>query len=184
MNKVNTTKMAELTWCSPKGKFSGAGKEISETLGRKPESTDLNERHPFDVEILRIPPGKAPYSYHSHSAHCEFYHVISGSVVVRHTEQTEHMLKWFAEEPYAAIRSGVEDMLKQQVADSRLTTFTVLSEPQWLTGAVPSDADANKAILVRSAVAFEFGLSVESQGQSHRLSGVYTWASGHQVQPG
>jgi hypothetical protein len=56
--------MTELTWSSPKGKFSGAGKEISEALGRKPKSTDLNERHPFDVEILRIPPGKAPYSYH------------------------------------------------------------------------------------------------------------------------
>src|SRR5215471_17154847 len=79
MHKVNTTKMAELTWSSPKGKFSGAGKEISEALGRKPQSTDLNERHPFDVEILRIPPGKAPYSYHSHSVQWEFYHVISGS---------------------------------------------------------------------------------------------------------
>ncbi len=41
MRKVNTTKMAELTWSSPKGKFIGAGKEISEALGRKPESTDL-----------------------------------------------------------------------------------------------------------------------------------------------
>src|SRR6266496_2082007 len=29
MRKVNTTKMAELTWSSPKGKFIGAGKEIS-----------------------------------------------------------------------------------------------------------------------------------------------------------
>jgi uncharacterized cupin superfamily protein len=29
---------------------------------------------------LRSPPGKAPYSYHSHSAQWEFYHVISGSV--------------------------------------------------------------------------------------------------------
>ena len=70
MHKINTTKIVELTWSSPKGKFVGAGKEISEELGRKPESTDLNERHPFDVEILRIPPGKAPYSYHSHSAQC------------------------------------------------------------------------------------------------------------------
>jgi hypothetical protein len=26
------------------------------------------DRHPFDVEILRVPPGKAPYPYHSHSA--------------------------------------------------------------------------------------------------------------------
>ena len=68
MHKVNTAQIVEVTWSSPKGKFVGAGKEISEELGRKPESTNLNERHPFDVEILRIPPGKAPYSYHSHSA--------------------------------------------------------------------------------------------------------------------
>ena len=79
MHKVNTAQIVEVTWSSPKGKFIGAGKEVSEELGRKPESTDLNERHPFDVEILRIPPGKAPYSYHSHSAQWEFYHVISGS---------------------------------------------------------------------------------------------------------
>ena len=49
---------------------------------------DLNERHPFDVGILRIPSGKAPYSYHSHSAQSEFYHVISGSGVVRHKDET------------------------------------------------------------------------------------------------
>src|SRR6478672_1227247 len=68
MHKVNTTKIVELTWSSPKGKFVGASKNVSLELGRKPESTDLNERHPFDIEILRIPPGKAPYVYHSHSA--------------------------------------------------------------------------------------------------------------------
>ncbi len=62
MHKVNTTKMVEVTWSSPKGKFVGAGKEISEELGRKPESTDLNERHPFDVEILRIPPGNVSFA--------------------------------------------------------------------------------------------------------------------------
>src|SRR5207302_4767611 len=88
MKKINTNELAEETWSSPKGKFVGAGKEVSEALGRKPQSTDLNERHPFDVEILRIPPGKAPYSYHSHSAQWEFYHVISGSGVVRHKDGT------------------------------------------------------------------------------------------------
>ena len=97
---------------------------------------------------------------------------------------TEHMLKWFADEPYAALRSNVEDVLKQQVVDSRLRAFAVLSEPQWLTGARPSEKDSTKAILVRSAVAFEFGLSVESQGQVHQLSGVFTWAATHLDQPG
>ena len=88
MHKVNTTEIVEVTWTSPKGKFVGAGKEISEELGRKPQSTDLNERHPFDVEICRVPPGKTPYPYHAHSAQWEFYHVISGSGVVRHKEGT------------------------------------------------------------------------------------------------
>src|SRR5213596_4330501 len=83
MLKVNTNVLPELIWSSPKGKFAGAGKQVSEALGRKPFSTDLKERHPFDVEICRIQPGKTPYPYHSHSAQWEFYHVISGSGVVR-----------------------------------------------------------------------------------------------------
>ncbi len=72
MKKVNTNNMVEFTWSSPKGKFGGAGKEVSEELGRKPDSTDLMERHPFDVEILRLAPGQTPYPYHSHSIHREF----------------------------------------------------------------------------------------------------------------
>ena len=86
MRKVNTNNMSELSWSSPKGRFVGFGKEVSEELGRKAKSTDLNERHPFDVEICRIPPGKTPCPYHSHSAQWEFYHVISGQAVVRHAE--------------------------------------------------------------------------------------------------
>jgi hypothetical protein len=80
MRIVNTNEITEVSWSSPKGTFSGFGKEVSEALGRKPESTDLRERHPFDVEIARIAPGATPCAYHSHSAQWEFYHVISGRV--------------------------------------------------------------------------------------------------------
>src|SRR5262245_23934927 len=88
MRKVNTKDVAEETWTSPKGKFSCSGRGISEALGRKPKSTDLRERHPFDVEIVRIPPGKSAYPYHSHSAQWEFYHVLSGNGAVRHKDGT------------------------------------------------------------------------------------------------
>ena len=73
MQKLNIKDVPEETWTSPSGKFGGAEKEISIALGRNPASTDLKERHPFDVEIARIPPGKIPYPYHSHSAQWEFY---------------------------------------------------------------------------------------------------------------
>src|SRR5437868_2054017 len=84
MRKINVRDIAEETWISPKGKFGGASKEVSVALGRKPTSMDLNERHPFDVEICRIPPGRSNCPYHSHSAQWEFYQVISGQGLVRH----------------------------------------------------------------------------------------------------
>ena len=62
MRQVNVKDVAEEPWTWTKGKFEGASKEISVALGRKPQSTDLNERHPFDVEICRILPGSRPWA--------------------------------------------------------------------------------------------------------------------------
>src|SRR5687768_8327882 len=123
MRKINTNHIAEVTWCSPKGKFVGAGKEISEELGRNPNSTDIKERHPFDVEICRIPPGKTPYPYHSHSAQWEFYHVISGKGVVRHKDGTTAIEPGDAfifppDEPHQIINDSADDLVFYVVADN------------------------------------------------------------------
>ncbi len=123
MRKVNTSDVVEETWSSPKGQFVGAGKEISIALGRNARSTDLMQRHPFDVEILRIPPGKTPYPYHSHSAQWEFYHVISGSGKVRDEEGTTAVVAGdaFIFEPGKAhqfINDGVEDLVVYVIADN------------------------------------------------------------------
>ena len=123
MRKINTKDITEESWSSPKGKFSGAGRQISEALGRKPRSTDLRERHPFDVEILRIPPGKAPYPYHSHSAQWEFYHVISGKGIARHQDGTTAIEAGDAfifepDQPHQLINDGSEDLVVYVVADN------------------------------------------------------------------
>ena len=98
--------------------------------------------------------------------------------------ETEHMLRWLADEPYAAIRSSIEDMLRQQVGDPHLRGLRVTSAPQWLTGARPSDKDSNKMIIVRSGVAFEFAALVQSAGQVRELVGVFTWVGVQLDQPG
>ncbi len=82
MKKINSNELEELVWKSPKGKFAGTGREVSEALGWDPQG-DARARHPFAIEILRIAPGQTPYPYHSHSAQWEFYHVISGKGLVR-----------------------------------------------------------------------------------------------------
>ena len=123
MRKVNTNQMTEITWSSPKGKFAGAGTEISEELGRKPDSTDMNERHPFDVEICRIAPGKTPYPFHAHSAQWEFYHVISGSGLVRDAHGTSSIEPGDAflfkpGEAHQIVNNGAEDLVLYVVADN------------------------------------------------------------------
>ena len=123
MRKVNTKDIVEETWSSPKGKFGGASKEISIALGRKPLSTDLKERHPFDVEICRIPPGKRHCPYHSHSAQWEFYHVISGKGSIRHKDgttliETGDAFIFPPEEAHQLINDSSEELMLYIVADN------------------------------------------------------------------
>lgn len=123
MRKVNTRDIPDETWSSPKATFVGSGKEVSIALGRDPQSTDLRKRHPFDVEILRIPPGKVPYPFHSHSAQWEFYHVISGIGEARHDAGVTPIEAGdaFIFEPGEAHQlrnTGSEDLVVYVVADN------------------------------------------------------------------
>ncbi|MBV8374684.1 MAG: cupin domain-containing protein [Candidatus Eremiobacteraeota bacterium] len=123
MLKVNTNDLDELTWSSPGNKFGGAGKQVSEALGRDPRSTDLLQRHPFDIEIARIEPGKISCPYHSHSHQWEFYHVISGSGYVRHEGGTTPVTAGDAflfkpGEAHAIGNDGETDLVMYVVADN------------------------------------------------------------------
>ncbi|MEY2506100.1 MAG: hypothetical protein QOH01_429 [Verrucomicrobiota bacterium] len=123
MKKINVKDVTEESWSSPKGKFGGASKEISIALGRQPFSTDLRERHPFDVELTRIPPGKTPYPYHAHSAQWEFYYVLSGKGVVRHQGgttaiETGDALVFPPEEPHTFANDSTEDLVMFIIADN------------------------------------------------------------------
>lgn len=129
MRIVNTNHLEERTWSSPKGTFVSSGREISEALGRKAQSTDLMERHPFDVEILRVPPGKVPYPYHSHSMQWEFYHVISGMGTVRHEGGESNITAGDAflfkpGEPHQLRNTGDDDLLVYVIADNPIGEST------------------------------------------------------------
>ncbi|MDQ8202464.1 cupin domain-containing protein [Pelagicoccus sp. SDUM812003] len=83
MQKINSNQLEATHRSSPKNKFGASIKEISVALGREDSSTDLMKRHPFDVAIVTLPPGKALCPYHVHATQWEFYHVLSGRGIVR-----------------------------------------------------------------------------------------------------
>ena len=92
-------------------------------MGRKPQSTDLNERHPFDVEICRVPPGKSSCPYHSHSAQWEFYHVISGKGQIRDGKgltavESGDVFIFKPDEAHQVINDSEEELIMYIVADN------------------------------------------------------------------
>lgn len=137
MKKINTNSLKEDFWESPKGNFKGYGKGVSLALGRDPKSTDVMKRHPFDVEILRIPAGCIPYPLHSHSAQWEFYHVIEGSGKIR-DDEGEHPVEpgdafiYKPGENHQLINSGEKDMILYVIADNPINeSFYYPDSQKW-----------------------------------------------------
>ena len=123
MKKVNSNELEEYSWTSPKGKFVGAGKGLSEALGWDSRGADARARHPFAVEILRVAPGQTPYPYHSHAAQWEFYHVISGRGVVRDDAgrmviEAGDAFIYGPGEPHQLINDSAEDLVIYVIADN------------------------------------------------------------------
>ena len=125
MLKINSSDLAENSITSPKGKYGRANKDLSVALGRKPASTDLLERHPFDVQICRIPPGKSRCPFHQHTVQWEFYHVISGRGIARHKDGRTLIgpgdaFLFRPNEPHELINDRTEDLVLYIVADNPL----------------------------------------------------------------
>lgn len=125
MRIVNIADLSEEQWDSPGGSFAGYGKQVSMALGRDPKSTDLMKRHPFDVEILRVPPGRAPYPFHAHSEQWEFYHVLSGEGDVRAENGRSPIKQGDAflfppTEAHQLFNTGAVDLIILVVADNPL----------------------------------------------------------------
>jgi len=123
MRKVNLNEIKEESWQSPGGKYAVSFKGISEALGREPSSLDLSKRHAFDLEWNRVPPGKANFPYHAHSAQWELYLVVSGKGNVRHQDGATDVVAGDAflfgfDEPHQLTNTGDEDFIYYVIADN------------------------------------------------------------------
>lgn len=123
MRRVKIAELPERERLSPNGKYHALFREISVGLGRERASLDLAKRHPFDLEICRIPPGRARCPYHAHSAQSELYVVLSGRGKVRHDGGTDEVSAGDAfffgpSEAHQLRNEGPEDFVYYVIADN------------------------------------------------------------------
>jgi mannose-6-phosphate isomerase-like protein (cupin superfamily) len=126
MLKVNVRAIPESFSMSPKGRYARGNKDVSVALGRNPDSSDLRERLPFDVQICRIPAGKRRCPYHLHTSQFEYFQVLSGSGTVRHKRgetkvEPGDAFQFAPGEPHQLSNDGMEDFVVLIVADNPLS---------------------------------------------------------------
>lgn len=68
---------------SPGGKFQSYCRNVSQELGARASLDEPGEDHPFDLQIRRIPPGKAVCPCHAHARQWELFIVLQGRGLVR-----------------------------------------------------------------------------------------------------
>ena len=137
MRKINVKRLKEFSGL--RGDSYGVmGKDVSIALGRDPDSTDVLKRHPFDVEIVRLPAGRRNTLFHSHGAQWEYYHILEGKGKVRHANGVTRIQEGDAflfkpGEPHQVINDSNADMVYYLIATNPMNESVHLpDEKRWL----------------------------------------------------
>jgi len=108
---------------SPKKKFGILRKALTLAVGGKKDIGVFGGGHPFDVELTKLPPGKANWPLHEHTAQWEAFIVVSGRGILRTKEAQQEIVPGdFIVNPpgeaHQIINSGQEDLVYYVIADN------------------------------------------------------------------
>ncbi|WP_405820177.1 hypothetical protein OG241_31950 [Streptomyces sp. NBC_01390] len=96
----------------------------------------------------------------------------------------EHWLGWLGDDPAAAVREGIEESLRAQVADAVVEWVKILETPRFLTGGRRRAEDEQAILVTRAALAAPFALSVHTAQHGRSiLLGVFSWAAANLARP-
>lgn len=125
MKKINVGQLKWSPWKSPRGKYAQFGKGISDALGDVRGGWP-KKGHPFNVELVRVPPGKSACPYHLHTNQWEMFVVTSGTGVVRANGKRSKVVAGDAMmhppgEAHELINTGKDDLVFYIIADNPTT---------------------------------------------------------------
>ncbi len=108
---------------SPRGRFHLFRRHISEALGAPRDAGVAGGGHPFDVEMVRLPPGATNFPFHAHAAQWELYLVLGGSGQLRAGDAVTTVAAGDSfvcppGEAHQLANTGTEDLVYYVVADN------------------------------------------------------------------
>ncbi|MFJ3799603.1 hypothetical protein ACIPSJ_25330 [Streptomyces sp. NPDC090088] len=90
----------------------------------------------------------------------------------------DHWLGWLGDDPAGAVRKGIEESLRAQVADAVVEWVKILEAPRFLTGGRRHAEDQQVMLVTRAALAASFALSVRTARHGRSiLLGVFSWVA-------
>ncbi|MFG2951949.1 hypothetical protein [Streptomyces adustus] len=99
--------------------------------------------------------------------------------------EPDHWLGWLGDDPATAVREGMEESLRAQVADAVVEWVKILETPRFLTGMRGHSEDEPIKLVTRAALAAPFALSVRTAEHGRSiLLGVFSWAAVNLSAPG
>ncbi|MBL9215301.1 MAG: cupin domain-containing protein [Opitutaceae bacterium] len=122
MKKTNIAQLQWKRWQSPKGKFAQAYKDVSGAIGDVRNGWP-RRGHPFNLELVSVPPGKSACPHHLHLQQWELFVILSGTGVARAGNRRVKVRAGDAfmhapGEAHQLINTGTEPLVYYLIADN------------------------------------------------------------------
>jgi uncharacterized cupin superfamily protein len=123
MEQVNALEMEWEELRSPGGKYHVFRRHVSLALGAPRDAGVAGGGHPFDMEMVKLPPGATNCPFHAHASQWEAYLVLSGSGELRTLNGPRPFRPGAAlvcppGEPHQVTNTGIEDLIYYVIADN------------------------------------------------------------------
>src|SRR6266567_9042335 len=91
MQKVNLNDIPWRERKSPKRKYHRFLRDVALAFQSPKTGPKPTAQPPFEVELVRLPPGAKNFPFHSHATEWEFYLVVSGAGKIRAGKRTRNL---------------------------------------------------------------------------------------------
>jgi len=123
MKRVNQDDLPWIERASPRGRYRRFRRDVAGALAESASGPALPGPAPFEVELVRLPPGATNYPFHSHSAEWECYLILAGSGTLRAGARRERVGRGDCVmcppgEAHQLLNDGADDLLYYVIANN------------------------------------------------------------------